>query len=86
MARRKGRTRSDMSRVGKVALFQHHGAWWCQYRENNKRHRRRLGLDRNEAEAVEAHSLHADLAGTDAVFADPARGDCGLKRNGPAEG
>ncbi len=48
-------------RVGKVSLYQHHGAWWTYYREGGIGRRKRIGPDRDVADRIAAE-LNAQLA------------------------
>jgi integrase len=42
------------TRVGKVSVYAHHGAWWVYYREGDRPVRRKVADDRGEAELVAA--------------------------------
>jgi integrase len=60
-ARRRRSARVHRSRVGKVSLYQHHGAWWVYYREAGKPTRKKIAVDREQAEQVAAQ-INAQLA------------------------
>ncbi|HOI55511.1 MAG TPA: site-specific integrase [Phycisphaerae bacterium] len=64
--------RPERVSIGSVTLYVHHGAWWINYRDGGRRVRRRVGGDRDEAEAVAA-AVNAQLAlGQRSMFAfDP---------------
>ena len=49
------------SRVGKVSVYLHHGAWWIYYRDRGKQVRRKIGLSRPDAQQVAAQ-VNAQLA------------------------
>src|SRR5690349_17683171 len=57
--RRSGRV--HRTRVGKVSLYQHHGAWWVYYREAGTPVRKKVAVDRGPAEQVAAQ-INAQLA------------------------
>ena len=48
-------------RVGKVSVFEHHGAWWVYYRDNTGPHRKKVGASREQAEQVAA-KVNSQLA------------------------
>ncbi|AMV17362.1 tyrosine-type recombinase/integrase [Planctomyces sp. SH-PL14] len=55
MSRKSRRSGAHRTRVGKVSLYQHHGAWWVYYRDDQSTPiRRRVGCDQAEAERVAA--------------------------------
>jgi integrase len=60
MARRKGKP-SPRFRVGKVTVYEHHGAWWVYYRDAGQNHRRKVADDRGPAETIAAQ-VNAQLA------------------------
>jgi integrase len=60
MAPRKRRP-SPRFRVGKVSVYEHHGAWWVYYRDGGQPQRRKIGASRQEAEQVAAQ-VNAQLA------------------------
>lgn len=47
-------------RIGKVSLYQHHGAWWIYYRERKRPIRQRVSADRSRAEQI-ASEIHLRL-------------------------
>src|ERR1700677_2163357 len=50
----KKRSPSPRFRVGKVSVYQHHGAWWLYYREHGNPVRRKVGLKQDDAERIAA--------------------------------
>ncbi len=48
-------------RIGKVSVYEHHGAWWLYYRDGGKQTRRRIGSDRATAEKL-ASDINGQLA------------------------
>jgi integrase len=48
------RSRSSRIRIGKVSAYLHHGAWWIYYREHGRQVRRRVALDREDAQRIAA--------------------------------
>ena len=52
---------SPRLRVGKVSVYEHHGAWWLYYRDDAGPHRKQVGADRGQAEQVAAR-VNAQLA------------------------
>jgi site-specific recombinase XerD len=52
---------SPRFRVGKVTVYEHHGAWWAYYRDAGQSHRHKVADDRGQAEAVAAQ-VNAQLA------------------------
>jgi integrase len=60
MPRKKGKP-SPRFRVGKVTVYEHHGAWWVYYRDAGQNHRRKVAEDRSQAETVAAQ-VNAQLA------------------------
>jgi integrase len=52
---------SPRFRVGKVTVYEHHGAWWLYYREVGKTERRKVAPTRDEAEQV-ASQINAQLS------------------------
>src|SRR5580700_8246970 len=66
MARRKrGRNRI---RVGRVTLYQHHGAWWLYFSEGSKRVRRKVGESQHDAEVLAAQTNLQLAQGAPTVF------------------
>ena len=59
-SRRSLRTRI---RMGRVSIYQHHGAWWIYYREDDRQIRRRIGIRRDEAERI-ASEVNAQVVST----------------------
>ncbi len=57
----KRRQRCTRLRIGKVSLYEHHGAWWLYYRDGGKQIRRRIGPDRAMAEKL-ASDINGQLA------------------------
>ena len=49
------------TRIGRVSVYQHHGAWWVYYRELGRPIRRRVGADQMAAERLAAE-LNAEVA------------------------
>ena len=45
---------SPRFRVGKVSIYEHHGAWWVYFRDAGRAGRRKVGASRQEAEQVAA--------------------------------
>jgi hypothetical protein len=66
MARRK--RGCDRIRVGKVTLYQHHGAWWLYFSEGTQRVRRKVGGSQHEAEVLAAQTNLQLAQGTPTVF------------------
>lgn len=60
MARRKAKP-SPRFRVGKVTVYEHHGAWWVYYRDGGQTERRKVADDREEASQVAAR-VNSQLA------------------------
>jgi len=58
------RSRSARFRVGKVTGYLHHGAWWLYYREDGKTARRKVALNRDDAEKLAAQINGQAAAGT----------------------
>jgi len=56
-----GRKRCTRLRIGKVSLYEHHGAWWLYYRDGGNQIRRRIGPDRAMAEKL-ASDINGQLA------------------------
>lgn len=56
-----GRKRCTRHRIGKVSLYEHHGAWWLYYRDGGNQIRRRIGPDRAVAEKL-ASDINGQLA------------------------
>jgi integrase len=52
---------SPRLRVGKVSVYEHHGAWWVYYRDDAGPHRRKVAATRDQAEQVAAR-VNAQLA------------------------
>jgi integrase len=52
---------SPRLRVGKVTVYEHHGAWWVYYRDGGKTVRKKVAATRPDAEAVAAR-VNAQLA------------------------
>ncbi|MDB5307385.1 MAG: hypothetical protein JWO38_1587 [Gemmataceae bacterium] len=52
---------SPRLRVGKVSVYEHHGAWWVYYRDDTGPHRKKVGSTRDQAEQVAAR-VNAQLA------------------------
>ena len=48
-------------RVGKVSVYEHHGAWWVYYRDGAGPHRKKVAADRTQAEQVAAR-VNSQLA------------------------
>lgn len=59
--RAKGRQRCIRLRVGRVSIYEHHGAWWLYYRDGGQQTRRRIGPDRATAEKL-ASDINGQLA------------------------
>ena len=55
------RRSSPRFRVGKVYVYEHHGAWWVYYRDGGQPQRRKIGNSRDEPEQVAAQ-VNAQLA------------------------
>jgi integrase len=66
MARRK--RGCDRIRVGKVTLYQHHGAWWLYFSEGKQRVRRKVGESQCEAEVLAAQTNFQLAQGAPTVF------------------
>jgi hypothetical protein len=60
MTRRK-RTSTDRFRVGKFAVYLHHGAWWVYHSEGGERIRRKASESSQEAEQLAAQ-VNAQVA------------------------
>lgn len=60
MARRKA-TPSPRFRVGKVTVYEHHGAWWLYYRDAGRTERRKVADNREEASQIAAR-VNSQLA------------------------
>jgi integrase len=58
-ARRRGSPKR--TRIGKVSVYPHHGAWWVYYREGGRPVRRKVADDKGEAAQVAAQ-INAQLA------------------------
>lgn len=52
---------SPRFRVGKVSVYEHHGAWWVYYRDDAGPHRKKVAETRDEAEQVAAR-VNSQLA------------------------
>ena len=52
---------SPRFRVGKVSVYEHHGAWWIYYRDQGKQHRKKVASTRDQAEQVAAR-VNSQLA------------------------
>jgi integrase len=52
---------SPRFRVGKVSVYEHHGAWWIYYRDDSGPHRKKVSPVRGEAEQVAAR-VNSQLA------------------------
>ena len=48
-------------RIGRVSVYEHHGAWWLYYRDDDKVVRRRIGHDQATAERL-ASEVNGQLA------------------------
>ena len=48
------RASAGRTRVGKVSVYEHHGAWWLYFREHGRPVRRKVADDRRQAEQVAA--------------------------------
>lgn len=55
-------------RVGKVALYLHHGAWWIYFSEGTKRIRRKVSESQQEAEIVAAQTNLQLIQGAPTAF------------------
>ena len=60
MSSRKPRP-SPRFRVGKVSVYEHHGAWWIYYRDGTGPHRKKVAPTRDRAEQVAAR-VNSQLA------------------------
>jgi hypothetical protein len=58
-ARRRGSP--TRTRVGKVSVYQHHGAWWVYFREGGRSVRRKVAEDLEQAQQVAAQ-VNAQVA------------------------
>ena len=61
MVKRRRSRASARVRVGRVSIYEHHGAWWVYYRDGKKMVRRRVGDTSAYAEQVAAE-LNAQLS------------------------
>lgn len=61
MAVRRINRRCLRVRIGRVSLYLHHGAWWVYYRNGDRQIRKRVGVDRADAERVAAE-VNAQVA------------------------
>ncbi|QDU21690.1 tyrosine-type recombinase/integrase [Urbifossiella limnaea] len=52
---------SPRFRVGKVSVYEHHGAWWVYYRDDTGPHRKKVAATRDQAEQVAAR-VNSQLA------------------------
>lgn len=52
---------SPRFRVGKVSVYEHHGAWWVYYRDDAGPHRKKVAETRDQAEQVAAR-VNSQLA------------------------
>ncbi len=52
---------SPRFRVGKVSVYEHHGAWWVYYRDDAGPHRKKVGTTRDQAAEVAAR-VNSQLA------------------------
>jgi hypothetical protein len=52
---------SPRFRVGKVSVYEHHGAWWVYYRDDAGPHRKKVAETREQAEQVAAR-VNSQLA------------------------
>ncbi len=55
---------SPRFRVGKVSVYEHHGAWWIYYRDGTGPHRKKVASTRDEAERVAAR-VNSQLASSE---------------------
>lgn len=56
-------------RVGRVSLYEHHGAWWIYYRDGRRQIRRKVGSSRADAEQVAAQVHGQLIAGAPTLLA-----------------
>jgi integrase len=52
---------SPRFRVGKVSVYEHHGAWWLYYRDDTGPHRKKVAATRDQAEQIAAR-VNSQLA------------------------
>jgi integrase len=58
---RRSRGSTTRSRIGKVSVYRHHGAWWLYYRDGGTPVRRKVAEERHDAEQVAAQ-VNAQIA------------------------
>lgn len=77
-----GRKRSHSARfrVGKVTGYLHHGAWWLYYREDGKTVRRKVALNRDDAEKLAAQINGQAAAGTPTLLSFDSIGVAELRK------
>ncbi|MDX1966359.1 MAG: tyrosine-type recombinase/integrase, partial [Planctomycetaceae bacterium] len=56
-------------RIGRVSLYEHHGAWWVYYRQHDKPIRRRVSEDQASAERIAAE-LNSQLTSASPLLLD----------------
>lgn len=69
MRRKSKRGGAQRTRIGKVSLYQHHGAWWLYYRDGGNPRRQRVGPNRDEAERIAAELNAQVTAAVPTMFA-----------------
>ena len=70
MSRSRAKARGR-KRVGRVSIYEHHGAWWIYHREGARQVRKRIAETKEAAEQVAAQVNSQLSTGTPTLFPEP---------------